>query len=260
MNRIDRSLSYLRKTDRRGLIAYLTAGDPDLETSLELVLEMVRCGADMIELGVPFSDPVADGPVIQAASMRALENGVTIAKVLDLAGQLRKKTGIPLLIMTYFNPIYAYGVDNFVEAAQKKGIDGLIIPDMPLEESEELAGALENAGLHFIHLLAPTSSEKRIEATVRRAKGFIYCVSVAGVTGARETVPEAGLELLSCVRSKTDLPLALGFGISKPEQVAALNGAVDAVVMGSAIVRLIEEGGTGEEIKERIGNFFSRFR
>ena len=190
MNRIDRTFTQLREIGRKGIITYLTAGDPDLDVTEELVLEMVCSGADMVELGVPFSDPVADGPVIQAASMRALKNGTTLNDVLTLAGKLRTRIGIPLLIMTYYNPVYSYGISSFVEAARNNSVDGVITPDLPLEESESLSQDLNEVGIHFIYLLAPTSSVERVKKTVQRARGFIYCVSVTGVTGARDIIPD----------------------------------------------------------------------
>jgi tryptophan synthase alpha chain len=260
MNRIDQRFAQLRASGRKGLIGYLTAGDPDLEVTGALVLEMARCGVDMVELGVPFSDPVADGPVIQAASARALKKGVTLEDVLALAGTLRARTGIPLLMMTYYNPIFAYGIPKFVKTALKSGIDGVVVPDLPLEESEELCQAMETAGIHFIYFLSPTSSAERIVETVKRARGFIYCVSVTGVTGAREAISELGRKLLNRVGGFTQLPLALGFGISSPEQLIALGDDGDAVIIGSAIVKLVEAGGTTEEIINRVGKFLNDFK
>ncbi len=260
MNRIVQSFQSLRSAGRKGVIAYLTAGDPDLETTGELVLELAHRGAAMVELGVPFTDPVADGPVIQAASARALQNGVTLDHVLSLAGQLRLKTDIPLLIMTYYNPVFSYGINCFVDDAHKSGIDGLIVPDLPLEESETLNRALNNVGMHLIYLLSPTSSTERIDATVQQAGGFIYCVSSKGVTGVRSEIPASARDLLRRVRSLTELPLALGFGISSPEQVESLGDEGDAVIIGSAIVSLVEEGGQTREIRERVGGYIETFR
>ncbi len=260
MNRIDSTFGRLRMENRKGIIAYVTAGDPDLETTEKIVLKLAESGASMVELGVPFSDPVADGPVIQAASARALKNKVTLEKVLDLAGRIRKYSDIPLLVMTYYNPVYAYGNKRFVEKALASGLDGVIIPDLPLEEAGLPAKSLREAGLHYIYLLAPTSSPSRIKKTVTSASGFIYCVSVAGVTGARDFITTAGLRLLKDTRSLTDLPLALGFGISCPEQVRALGDQADAVIIGSALVKLIEKGGTEEEVLERVGSFLNKFR
>ncbi len=260
MNRIDKRFKSLRAAGRKGVIAYLTAGDPDLAATEDLVMEMALSGVAMVELGVPFSDPVADGPVIQAASARALKKGVTLNDVLNLAAKLRSKTDIPLLIMSYYNPVLSYGIDRFVEDARKSGIDGIIVPDLPLEESETLSRVLTNAGIHFINLLSPTSSTERIRATTQQAGGFIYCVSVTGVTGAREDIPASGRELLKRVRSYTDLPLALGFGISRPQQVASLGDEGDAVIIGSAIVRLVEEGGGKKEITERVKSYLEAFK
>lgn len=260
MNRIDAAFERLRASGRKGLIAYLTAGDPSLEVTEALVSEMARRGVDMVELGVPFSDPLADGPAIQAASERALRSGATLGDVLDLAGRLRAKMELPLMIMTYYNPVHTYGLPEFVEAASRSGIDGVIVPDLPLEESHELWQVLEEAGIHFIFFLAPTSSAERIAETVARARGFIYCVSVAGVTGVRDEIPESARELLRRVRARTDLPLALGFGISRPDQVASLAEDADAVVIGSAIVNLVAKGGAREEIVRRVGEFIQDFR
>ncbi len=260
MNRIDLTFQNLRAAKHTGVIAYLTAGDPDLETTEELVCHLAKSGAAMVELGVPFSDPVADGPVIQAASTRALKNGVTLEDILDLIQSLRGKIDIPLLIMTYYNPVLSYGIDNFIRAASESGLDGLIVPDLPLEESEMLSESLRESGIHYIYLLSPTSSNQRIAATAKRASGFIYCVSVAGVTGARDDIPSSGRELLSRVKSITDLPLALGFGISRPEQVKALGSRSDAVIIGSAIVRLVEKGGNKEVILRRVASYLEEFK
>lgn len=260
MNRIDRAFNQIRSSGRKGVIAYLTAGDPDLEATGQIVLAAAAGGADMVELGVPFSDPVADGPVIQAASGRALKKGVTLKKILSLAGKLRKQIGIPLLLMSYYNPILAYGMAGFVEDASQSGIDGIIVPDLPLEESGELLSALETEGLYLIPFLAPTSSPKRIAETVKVARGFIYCVSVTGVTGVREAIPESARELLARVRKFTSIPLALGFGISGSNQVASLGQDGDAVIIGSAIVKLVEKGGPVEEIAERVRLFINSFK
>lgn len=258
-NRIDLCFATLKREERKGFIAYLVAGDPDLETTELLVHELVKRGADLVELGVPFSDPLADGPVIQAAATRALEKGVTLADVLALAGRLRKKLPVPLLVMTYFNPVLACGLKRFTAAAQEGGLDGVIIPDLPLEESGELDGYLQQAGLHLISFLAPTSPDERLAVTVQKARGFIYCLALAGVTGARESLPEVGRKLLGRVRALTAMPLALGFGISKPEQAAVLGADGDALIVGSALVKLVEEGGGQEAILARAGAFVESF-
>ncbi len=252
MNRIDQTFLRLKVSERKGVIAYLTAGDPDLKVTGALVLEMASKGIDMVELGVPFSDPVADGPVIQAASERALKNGITLEKVMALAAGLRPRTGIPILLMSYYNPILQYGPEKFVSSAVKCGIDGVVVPDLPLEESKDLRKALADQDIHLIYFLSPASSPERIEATVKQAQGFIYCVSVTGVTGVREEIPKPALQLLAQVRSSTRLPLALGFGISSSQQIGMTGDDCDAVIIGSAIMKIIENGSSPAEIIDRV--------
>ncbi|MFO7951904.1 MAG: tryptophan synthase subunit alpha [Bacillota bacterium] len=260
MNRIESSFKELKNSGDKGVIPYLTVGYPSLEITEELVMALAESGATMVELGVPFSDPVADGPVIQAASMRSLQNKTTLADVLSLAKRLREKLTIPLLIMTYYNPVYAYGIERFIKEIKNSGIDGVIVPDLPLEESGPLAGSLKKENVQFIYMLSPTSTGQRIITTVQKASGFIYCVSTAGVTGARDTIPEEGLNLLARIRKLSKLPLALGFGISTPQQVTALGEDADAVIIGSAIIKLIEEGGSKDQIKDRISTFLGGFK
>ena len=260
MNGIDQSFKGLNIGKRKGMIIYLTAGDPDLETTEAMVLEMARRGVDMVELGVPFSDPVADGAVIQAASKRALDNGVTLQDVLDLTGKLKSKVKIPLLIMSYFNPLYSYGLSRFIDSASYHGVDGVIVPDLPLEESGEFSRNLKEAGIHFIYFLAPTSSDLRIAKTVEQASGFIYCISVTGITGTRDEIPLEAGRLLKKVRSMTELPLALGFGISSPEQVQATPDQANAVIIGSAIMKMVAQGGNRTKIVNRIGGFLDLFK
>jgi len=252
MNRIDQTFLRLKVSGRKGIIAYLTAGDPDLKVTGTLALEMASKGIDMIELGVPFSDPVADGPVIQAASERALKKGVTLEKVLALAAGLRPRTGIPILLMSYYNPILQYGLEKFVSSAAQCGLDGVIVPDLPLEESGMLKKALGEKDIHFIYFLSPASSPERIAATVKQAGGFIYCVSVTGITGVREEIPKSALQLLAQVRSSTRLPLALGFGISSPDQIKMTGENCDAVIIGSAIMKIVESGSSAVEIIDRV--------
>ncbi len=260
MNGIDQSFVHLNTGKRKGMIIYLTAGDPDLETTEAIVIEMARRGVDMVELGVPFSDPVADGPVIQAASKRALENGVALQDVLNLAGKLRSRVKIPLLIMSYYNPLYSYGLSRFIDSASYNGVDGVIVPDLPLEESEVFSRNLKKAGIHFIYFLAPTSSDTRIMKTVEQASGFIYCISVSGITGARDEISAEADILLDKVRSMTEIPLALGFGISRSEQVKSMRNQANAVIIGSAIMKLVEQGGSREEVAGRIGVFLDQFK
>ena len=259
MNGIDHKFAWLKTAKLKGIIAYLTAGDPDLETTEAIVQEMARRGADMVELGVPFSDPVADGPVIQSASKRALAKGVTLEDVLKLAGRLKSRVKIPLLIMSYYNPIFSYGLSKFIDSASSNGVDGVLVPDLPLEESEAFSMNLKKSGIHYICFLAPTSSDQRIKKTVKRSSGFIYCVSVAGITGVRDTIPVQAHKLLEKVSSITEVPLALGFGISSPEQVQSIGNHGSAAIIGSAIMKQVEQGRNKEEVAGRVGAFMERF-
>jgi tryptophan synthase alpha subunit len=241
VSRIQQALASAREEGRVAVIAYLTAGYPEPEVTPGLVRALIEGGADVIELGVPFSDPMADGVSIQRASFRALEQGMTPARVLALIRELRQGgVVIPLILMTYYNPILAYGQDDFLNDAAKAGADGLIAVDVPPEEAEQLSASCHASGLDFIPLLAPTSTDDRVALAVRQASGFVYCVSVAGVTGARRELPPDLGAFLQRVRRQTDLPLAVGFGISRREHVEALRGQADAAIVGSAIVDSIE--------------------
>lgn len=240
-NRISRSFAELNKKGEKGLITFVTAGDPDLDTTARLVLSLEEAGADIIELGIPYSDPLADGPVIQQASLRALANGTTLRKVIELVSHLRAKTQVPLILMTYYNPVLQYGLESFVSDAARAGVDGLIVPDLPMEEAGELAGLMEREKLCLIPLIAPTSGRERISKITANALGFVYCVSLTGVTGIRDSVPEQLQEFMAAVRLCTNLPLAVGFGISNPAQAAAVASSCDAVIVGSALVKTINE-------------------
>ena len=223
------------------MIPYLMAGDPSLEFTERAVKELAAAGADLIELGVPFSDPVADGPAIQQAGQRALQSGTTLGGIVEMVAGLRRQgLETPILLMSYYNPLYRMGLGRASRGLAEAGVDGLIVPDLPPEESDELEGELKQYGLVLVYLLAPTSSEQRIGMVARRAAGFIYCVSLTGVTGARSELPPGLGEFLQRVRSASSLPLAVGFGISTPQQVAAVSAVADAVIIGSA---LIEESG-----------------
>jgi len=224
------------------LIPYLTLGYPTPRLSLELVEAAVAGGADLVELGIPFSDPLADGPTIQRATHLALQQGMTVARCLEMAAELRARgVEVPLLFMGYFNPILAYGVEAFVRASAKAGVDGLIIPDLPPEEGDEIEAACRHSGLALVYLLAPTSTEERIRLVSQRATGFIYLVSVTGVTGARDRLPPRLASFVSRVRAATRMPLAVGFGISTPQQAQQVGELADGVVVGSAILRLVED-------------------
>jgi tryptophan synthase alpha chain len=242
MNHIDTAFARLKAENKTALIPFLTMGDPNLETSVAIIQALEKAGADMIELGVPYSDPLADGPVIQRASERALlHNNITLKDCIQVAEQAREAgVTMPFILFTYYNPVYQYGLNAFFELVQSKGISGLIIPDLPIEEDEEVRQLAEAANVHLIPLVAPTSKDRVIRIS-RKAKGFVYCVSSLGVTGVRADFHTGIDEFLSTVREATDLPIAVGFGISSREQVARFEKQCDGVIVGSAIVRLIED-------------------
>ena len=240
MTRIGRLFENLKRDGRKGLIAYLTAGDPSPARTPELVEALVRGGADLVELGVPFSDPIADGPVIQRAGERALKAGTTLRKVLEIAREIRQRSEVPLLLFTYLNPVVRYGLDRLAKDAAECGIDGCLLTDASVEEAEEYAAAMHKHGLDTVFLAAPTSTERRLKLVAQYSTGFVYLVSRTGVTGEQDSLSDAVAPLVRAMRAVTDLPLAVGFGISRPEHVAELSAQVDAVVVGSALVRVIE--------------------
>ena len=255
MGRIGEALARARDEGRVGLIAYITAGFPEPDATPALVQALVDGGADAVELGMPFSDPLADGASIQRASAKALQGGMTPARCLETIRDVRGRgVVIPLIVMTYYNPILAYGQDAFVRDAAAAGMDGLIVVDLPPEEAGELAAQCRARGLDLIPLLAPTSTDERVALALRLASGFVYCVSVAGVTGAREALPETLGGFLARVRRQTELPLAVGFGISRREHVEALAGKAGAAVVGSAIVDVIEASPRAER-EERVKDY-----
>ncbi|QGG47729.1 tryptophan synthase subunit alpha [Heliorestis convoluta] len=239
--KIEATFEALRKKGSKAFIPYITAGDPDIATTKELVLALENEGAHIIELGVPFSDPVADGPIIQEATARSLAAGTTLASVLDLVKQVRQESEIPLILMTYYNLLLAYGLEEFARDGAKAGVDGVIIADLPVEEGDELREVLDPQGLALVPLVAPTSTQERLQRIAEHARGFIYCVSLTGVTGERQELPPDGEKLLQRMREVTDLPLALGFGISKAEQIPYMAEKADAVIVGSAIVKVIAQ-------------------
>ncbi|NPV70775.1 MAG: tryptophan synthase subunit alpha [Firmicutes bacterium] len=241
MNRIDSRFVQLRSEGRKALICYLTAGFPDLDSTGELVLELCRQGADIIELGVPFSDPLADGPIIQKASQRALDLGTTPRAVLKLVTELRKCTDAPITLLTYYNPIHQYGLANFVDDCASCGVDGLIVPDLPLEESSPLRELAEARRIWLIGLVAPTSTPDRVAKLCAVTKGFLYCISVTGVTGLRADLWEGLRGFLEEVRRTARVPVAIGFGISTPDQARRAASYSDGVIVGSAIMQRIEE-------------------
>ncbi|RXZ76854.1 tryptophan synthase subunit alpha [Paenibacillaceae bacterium] len=240
MNRIDAAFERLRAEGRTALIPFLTVGDPDLNTTIEIIRKMEEAGADIIELGVPYSDPLADGPVIQRASGRALENKVTLMNCIQLAEDARNSgIELPFILFTYYNPVFQFGLEKFFETVKSKGISGLLIPDLPIEEDAEVRRMAEEADIHLIPLVAPTSNE-RIARIVSSARGFVYCVSSLGVTGVRSDFHSGIEEFLKTVRQLSPVPMAIGFGISSREQVERFAGQCDGVIVGSAIVREIE--------------------
>jgi tryptophan synthase alpha chain len=228
--------------DGIALVPYLMAAHPTAATTREIGRRLAGSGAASIELGVPYSDPLADGPVIQRAGQRALDAGASVELSLDIAADIAAEQGAPVVLMTYINPVFAYGVQRFAEHAAIAGVAGVIVPDLPAEESAGVAGALRAAGLDTIFLVAPTSSPERIAEACRASTGFVYCVTVTGITGSRTELPSDVPDLLGRVRAQTTLPVAAGFGISRPEHLAALRGHADAAVVGSAIVKEIDEG------------------
>ena len=231
-----------REERRAAFVPFLVAGDPDLDTTEELLVALARAGADAIEIGVPFSDPIADGPVIQAASERALAGGATLARILARVARVRGRLGVPLVLFSYANPILALGAERFAEQAAASGIDGVLVVDLPPEEAAgEVAPALAAHGVDRIFLLAPTSGRERVDRVAREGSGFVYFVSRTGVTGEREALPEELPRQLAALRRRLRLPVVVGFGISTPEQVAAAARLADGVVVGSALVHLLDD-------------------
>ena len=258
MSRLQSTFARLRAEERLGLIAYLTVGYPRLELTPTLVEAAAAAGADAIELGIPFSDPLADGRTIQAASQTALKGGVTVARSLEVGRQARQRTDIPLLFMTYLNPILAYGLERFCRAAHDAGIDGLIVPDLPASESGDLRRAADASAIDLVFFVAPTSREAAIEAACQAASGFIYCIAVTGVTGARAQLDPAVLPMIETVRRHTALPVVVGFGISRPEHLAALQGKADGVIVASALLDAIAR--SPEDPEPRVKEFLRGLR
>lgn len=241
MNRITAQWERLRRAGRKALIPFITAGDPDLETTKAIVHALVAGGADLIEIGIPYSDPLADGPTIQKSSKRALDGGVTIERIHQAVRELREEgVDVPLLYLVYYNCVFRHGEERFVADAAAAGVDGLIVPDLPVEESDSLRQVVRRAGLHLIQLLAPTSTPERIRKIAECSEGFIYCVSLTGVTGARERLSETLPAFLARIREHTSVPLAVGFGVSTPEQAARVGQLADGVIVGSALIQALE--------------------
>lgn len=228
--------------NKKAFIPFITGGDPDLDTTRELLIAIEAAGADLIEIGIPFSDPIAEGPVIQEASERALNAGCTTDKLFDMIKEARKTVKVPMAFMTYINPVFTYGKERFMKRCAECGIDGIIVPDLPYEEKEELSGVCDAYGIDLISLIAPTSHE-RIRRIAKEAKGFVYCVSSLGVTGVRNEIKTDISEMIKMVKEVTDIPAAVGFGISTPEQAKKMAAVSDGAIVGSGIVKIIAEHG-----------------
>jgi tryptophan synthase alpha chain len=256
-SRLDATFAALRARRERALVAYFTAGDPSLAITRQLVVEAARRGADVIELGIPFSDPLADGPVIQRATQRALAAGVTLPRVLELVREMRGEVSAPLVFLTYYNPILAFGLKAFCRTSVEAGIDGVIVADLPPEESGPLRAEAIAAGLDLIHLVAPTSTPERMRKIARASEGFLYLVSLTGVTGERTALAPELAQQLRALRAVTTKPVCVGFGIGTPEQAALVGQAADGVIVGSAIVRLVEQHAASRELLPRVGDFIA---
>jgi tryptophan synthase alpha chain len=255
VSRIDGRFTELRNAGRTGLVTYVTAGDPDLDRSAQIIKRLDTAGADVLEIGVPFSDPLADGPVIQRATERALAAGTTLPNVLAMLKTLRPSISAPIVIFSYANPILRMGLDNFVRDATAAGVDGVLTLDMPPEEGEAFRAAFNTAGIDTIFLLSPTTTAERIRRAATLGSGFLYGISRLGVTGVRDSVDASAHELAARVKQETSMPLALGFGISRPEHVKAIGACADAAVVGSALVKVIAEHGQAPGLLDEVERY-----
>lgn len=260
MNRIDEKFSALKSQGRTALITFITAGDPDLETTAKILRVLERSGADLVELGVPFSDPMADGPTIQRASERALQKGASLPRILRMVREFRRDSEIPLILFGYYNPFFRYGLKRFTREASAAGVDGILCVDLPPEESGELKRWTDARGLDTIFLLAPTSDAGRIRLVAQQGRGFVYYVSVTGVTGARRRFEDHLHAQVARVRRYTSLPVGVGFGISTPEQAAWIASFADAAVVGSALIEVMEKADQNQEKVKRAGLFVGRLK
>ena len=255
MSRLEATFGRLKAEGGKALITYIMAGDPSLQETEQLVLELERAGADVIELGVPFSDPIADGPVIQQAADRALRSGTSLRRILASVAQVRSMTQIPIVLMAYYNTIHAFGAADFCREAVKAGVDGLIVPDMPPDEAGPLQGPAREAGLSLIFLLAPTSTPTRRSFVAKQCEGFLYYVSLTGITGAQlRDVVDVG-DNVGKIRKQTRVPIAVGFGVATPEDAARVAAVADGVIVGSALVRRIHESAQGPDMVKKVGAF-----
>jgi tryptophan synthase alpha chain len=255
MNRIVEKFAALKRTGKKGFIVYFGAGDPNLEATRQLALAFDKSGVDILELGVPFSDPLADGLVNQLAAQRGLESGTTPPKVLETIAAIRRQSQIPIVLYIYFNPIHKVGLEKFINDCARVGVDGLLVLDLPPEESDNYEVLMKEAGLCHIYLVAPTTPDDRMELIVKRGSGFIYYISREGVTGMQANVASNLASQVAKIRAHTDLPVAVGFGVSNPEQVRLVAQSADAVVVGSAVVNQIAEHGRSSELVLQVGRF-----
>jgi len=255
MNRIDQKFRELKKNKKKAFIAFVTAGDPNLKTTEQLVPAFEKAGADIVELGVPFSDPMADGATIQASSQRALKKGVSLSKILKSVHTIRQKSEVPIALMTYYNPVFHYGEKRFISDAKKAGVDGVIIPDLPPEEAKELIQSAKAYNLATIFFLAPTTTDQRMKRIVRASTGFIYYVSLTGVTGAKTKFASVNEEKIKKAKRLTKTPICVGFGVSTPAQVKAVAKTADGVIVGSAIVKQIEKRTGKADLVKGVSNF-----
>jgi tryptophan synthase alpha chain len=253
--RITETFARLRRDQTPGLVAYVTAGDPTLEKSSEILLALDRSGADVLEVGVPFSDPLADGPVIQRATERALASGTTMSGVLEMVGRLRPRIQAPIVIFSYANPILRLGADRFADRARDAGVDGVLVLDLPIEEADGFRTLLASRGIDTILLLSPTTTDERLRKAATLGSGFLYAISRLGVTGARDRIADGAQEMVQRIRAVSPLPIALGFGISKPDHVREVGRWADAAVVGSALVQVIADAGNSGDLITRVEEY-----
>lgn len=254
-NRIDKKFSELKQQGTSAFIAFITAGDPDLKTTVDLVLAFEKAGVDIVELGVPFSDPLADGPTIQAASERALKNGITLPKIFEAVKEIRKTSNIPLALMTYYNPIFHFGEKHFVQMAKSVGVDGVIVPDLPPQEARDLIALSRKADISTVFFLSPTTTDDRIKKIAQSATGFIYYVSLTGVTGTAQGLPKDILARIKKAKAMTTKPVCVGFGVSTRAEVMAISAVADGVIVGSAIVKEIEKHRGQKDLVAKVTQF-----
>lgn len=255
MSNISKTLKTLREQGNKALVTFVTAGDPDLETSEKIIHKLIESGVDIIELGFPFSDPMADGPTIQLASERALKSGTTLRGVLNLVARVRMHSNVPIILMGYYNPIFCYGAEHFSRDAAEAGVDGLLLVDLPPEEAEEIHPFLKKSGIDLITLLAPTTDEVRSARLAANGEGFLYYVSMTGVTGSQKVNAESISLAVNALKESSTVPVAVGFGISSAEDAAAVAEFADAVVVGSALVKLIAEHFNSDDLLNVIGDY-----